>query len=1649
MEPISTRFKRTFRAYSQEPASPSTSTIPAPDSNPQHTSHPDTDNSSPEPPSDPPLIPPDFIKHYQLGSTPFHQVFACSVINKAANRADLVALTSSILAHLGTITAVEIVYFSTGKKAAEIVMAVSFLDPAVAKTACARRQFMVPSQFRHKGNKLIVYPKLSEAEHPASEDGCPKASSDKASASSASGGPTQDQPSSQPSSQPHQDSDHKIDPSPSKPDEAADTSIESCAQASSKASGSRSASDHAAQPADQHSIHQASLPPPRKARKLKSSSPVASPKRESRRRPSSSSSRSRHVIAVATIHCSTTRSDTVDMAHEILGAVGHISELEVLAFERRKSIDVVLRVSFDRASAAREACARRRFRVPSAYHYHCYDLLVFEGSSRRPEITPTPPDSPRPSSERDGRSRVSRRDARPPHDEETVRSRPATPAQEIDQLSSSPDRKPIDMLSSDPIAPEPSAPQPSASSDPGQSGLDQLDDPQEPPLKKIKTRRLDADKSPAEAPPQQAPSPIQSPPAASSSLPGSVDQVFATGLIHQSCTREKIPQMVRDILGFLGPISEVEVLSFVGRRISREVLLAITFVQISAAREAFFRRTFDIPSPYSFHNTPLTVHRTNPAVRVQNPPARPQPPPESPRQTSPQSSSIELDRPLVAPNPASEDSQPAVDEDLPHDGTRPKSSAEASVEQPPCDSRSDSAQMQESSVEMQEESGSEDEPLWQRVVKDGPPADSAAPPTQRSASPLTVNSDHPNIHIEPPDEPPVAQKDYHSTGIEIIKRPVPRKRVRHKTVWIKGSFPRKINNQKEQAARKERLLQCKSRESPDAPCPSDASGSPPPPEPDSSSQSDHPSCSVNRLHYKLEKIRLTTSKNQTVIDSSWEGECLTLHVVPNSDEHSQLPEETEPDNITTAASESRPVASTSSSATRHRSRSSEAPPKRSPKTHRSWPFAPAPMYLDESTSSDFPRTLNDFLTTFFRLWEESREDLRYLYDDSAVFSNILAKQGRKASAITKSTGWTSILSSISRLPALSNDPMSDLIIDASPISLLPLRVICSIHGSFSEFPNKVRRAFDRSLILRPVDVHLHPSEGCLGLLKWIILSDTLTIRKQTSRATAVTEGFRDIQKSRACREMGSDYHQAREVFQQSLRSSRRQSSPAGEPSRARRSSSIHSIRDSPRPPIVPSSSVLDCPPGTSLRSGSEAVAGPDLALLQSQVKVLQAEIESLKTQTRMPAMIPGGDDSLVSGKKAQRAKGDEWASGTGRPRKTHVSLVASRTTSHLGFGVAKKRLLLPTDDGRYLVLSIRGDILAWDPAPAPGLHPLQLVLPGASPTDIVDSAVFDLPSNALVVGARTSKAARNTPTSNVSLVKIFKTKKGTTMYDRLLLDDPIHEHGVLATCLAPPPGPATLAVDEPPSRTHTRFLTAGHDKFLGLWKISHSVHKKKALLAAKDLVKIPAFHAGVIQSLCLFDKRNWVLSGGHDGKVFATDLGQAFHHTLCLEENSRIFDIQTNPVGSDTVMVTTGNKAPGSQFRYCDLRTPARPVLSFGFGSSSAMVGGGIAGGAGGEKGTRNHRRGGLHDYLFCYPNPEPAAEVLLWDLRFPASAFSPHPSSSSSFPAAFDGPLPQPFGFGAGQGALASQTYLENLHSLAVLHKEVLAKIDFDLIVR
>lgn len=456
--------------------------------------------------------------------------------------------------------------------------------------------------------------------------------------------------------------------------------------------------------------------------------------------------------------------------------------------------------------------------------------------------------------------------------------------------------------------------------------------------------------------------------------------------------------------------------------------------------------------------------------------------------------------------------------------------------------------------------------------------------------------------------------------------------------------------------------------------------------------------------------------------------------------------------------------------------------------HFTWPFTPVATFVDQDVCGNLRKTMEDFLATFFRLWEESRLDLRYLYDQSAIFSNLLAKQGCTPRKVTKSTGWPSIYTSIARLPALSNDPIQDLIVDAWPVPTDPPTVLCSVHGSFSEFPKNIKRAFDRTFVLRPVDTHLYPSEGCLGLIKWIILSDTLTIRKHTTRTTAIVDGFKqqnflEVDRLRhtscgmemsdpaffACRsEPSLDQQQ-----HQCTGYRRREDSPATSPSRRAPTSArvIESDLDSEVPAIneendfdeddgpchsLPTGMMASSPPALSdgiqpISAAVDVTPAGHIAALAAQLREMRGEINRLKHDQQKGSDSPSAV-TVPTGDTLPAPQATDSVDVSSSKKRFQIS--SSYTYLHRGFGVTKKRYLIPTDMDVYLNVSIRGDIVSWHQKDR---SQVQLLLSGASPTDIVESACYSAVHKTLIVGSRASSTVRPGAASPLALVKFLDT----------------------------------------------------------------------------------------------------------------------------------------------------------------------------------------------------------------------------------------------------------------------------------------------------
>lgn len=448
-------------------------------------------------------------------------------------------------------------------------------------------------------------------------------------------------------------------------------------------------------------------------------------------------------------------------------------------------------------------------------------------------------------------------------------------------------------------------------------------------------------------------------------------------------------------------------------------------------------------------------------------------------------------------------------------------------------------------------------------------------------------------------------------------------------------------------------------------------------------------------------------------------------------------------------------------------------------THYTWPLVPKKGFIDKEDYPDLQRTIEDFLITFFRLWEQSRVGLKSLYDPLAVFSNLLAKQGCQPSKVTKSTGWSKISPSIARLPALSNDALEDLIVDAWPIPTNPSTLMCTVHGAFSEFPKNIKRAFDRTFILRPVDNNLYPSEGCLGVIKWIILSDTLTIRKHTAQTTAVTSGFKQQCALEAERLRSTTRESDVDTRPRSVSRRRDLSEEVPTPSTSllvsREPNAIPACElplafDDDRPiPSIHDDFVNEERAEIDLRSSSpvlphveaipEAVdAGPagHIAELAAQVREMRSELNRLRNAPQVDSQaIPARAPVIPVPDRTRPSSVASLSSNTDR-FSDRYRISNSFAYPHRGFGVTKKRYLIPTDMDVYLNISLRGDIVTWHKKDR---SKVQLLLSGSSPTDKVESACYSNAHQTLVVGSCMSSVVRSAKTPQVALIKLMRTVK--------------------------------------------------------------------------------------------------------------------------------------------------------------------------------------------------------------------------------------------------------------------------------------------------
>lgn len=425
------------------------------------------------------------------------------------------------------------------------------------------------------------------------------------------------------------------------------------------------------------------------------------------------------------------------------------------------------------------------------------------------------------------------------------------------------------------------------------------------------------------------------------------------------------------------------------------------------------------------------------------------------------------------------------------------------------------------------------------------------------------------------------------------------------------------------------------------------------------------------------------------------------------------------------------------------------------------PVKPEMAYIEGDPS--FRQSLAVFLSTFFRLFEQSRVAALALYDESAVFSNALAGQRCKASGVTKLYGHNDILMSMSRLPALVHDPLSSFVIDAFDFGPTADNALCVIKGSFVEFPTRVQRSFDRTLVLKQADESTAAFQRGVG---WIILSDLLIVRKFAASTMSSSTG-----------------------------------------------NMIDSEGPSIDAPVVPPSAAPSAPGPTLSESSSDDAADPtpppddeagepDLSLLAGQIAALKSEVELLKaSRFDAPAVVERVGSALA------RRRPQAESSGA-RPVWSRDKDQVTRSTQ--GLPSSSRLLLRAADFNCHVGVGARGEVFAaYDPSSRAGEHgddsiELLKARPSIMHTHKVDAAV--LHREKLILGYYGDTSSP--PAAQVTISRIQPTRSGRVTIDREPLSPRPHKRGVLSLCLLPDEGNSLC------------FASGGNGSKVALWTVN-------------------------------------------------------------------------------------------------------------------------------------------------------------------------------------------------------------------------------------
>ncbi|SCV72019.1 BQ2448_4713 [Microbotryum intermedium] len=384
-----------------------------------------------------------------------------------------------------------------------------------------------------------------------------------------------------------------------------------------------------------------------------------------------------------------------------------------------------------------------------------------------------------------------------------------------------------------------------------------------------------------------------------------------------------------------------------------------------------------------------------------------------------------------------------------------------------------------------------------------------------------------------------------------------------------------------------------------------------------------------------------------------------------------------------------------------------------------------------------------------------------------------------------------------------------------------------------------------------------------------------------------------------------------------------------------------------------------------------------------------------------PASLSGHRSDVSSAVRAKKRSKDKLHSAsTSAPTLASPSSdgriaisIGTSAISHGYDGKGNKMRWMIDIGSSFLGVSMWGDVIEWTGKVGP--NAVRKLHESKGKTFAVDDIAFSRNKNVLVVpylGGKIDKAG-TAPNNQVMLYERKVDRQGLSkVVETPLSAQPHGRGGITATMVLPGAASARL-----------QFITAGEDKMMYLWTRARSDR-------SISTERLPCEHTSTITSLNHLPSDGWLISGGADKRVVATNIEQRRNMWSALLPNA-VYSVEPSPINPHLIL--SRQSSSSDQFRLYDTRQPGAgpPVLTFGFSlapraisTSSVPVAPNLG---------RYYAGSPLREFAYAFPDLQQG--VKLWDLRKATSAIG----GSGA-------------GAGAGAGSSSLVPRMQSMHGVA-----------------